>query len=216
MPDSETRLDDLHDKIQHCYDCKIRFDISINKPMKMNRGTSAARIMAIGQAPGQAALTRQQAFAGNSFTRLYSWFVEAGFTGDTEYLRSKMYLTSLLKCAPESTSRKTVQRCYGICRKFLWDQLELINPELVLLLGKDACEIIAPFGEAFGETVGRVFTSSEIFQQELFPPTLDPKSRWIFLPHPSGLSRTMNEPNVKTKVIEALRRELGQIKSLNS
>ena len=207
---SDPSLDDLHRRIQSCHDCQNRLEISIQKPSQMYRGPATSRIMAIGQAPSRAALNRQVAFAVNSFTRLHGWFVQAGYQGDAQQLRNEIYLTSLLKCAPSPANRKNIQKCFGLCRGFLWEQLEIIRPHLVLVLGKDASEMLAPDGYDFSSLIGRTLNSSMLFSQELFPPTTE-NNRWMFLPHPSGLSRTMNDAGVRDTVISALRNELASI-----
>jgi uracil-DNA glycosylase family 4 len=213
---STSGLTDLHQRIQNCYRCQTHLRLSIGKPDQMDRGAANATIMAIGQAPGRVALNKQVAFAGNSFTRLHSWFKEAGYQGDATQLRSEMYLTSLLKCAPTPHSRKAIQKCFGLCRSFLWEQLEFVKPQLVVVLGRDACDLLAQDDRSFSLSVGRVFSPRDLFGQELFPPNVNDRSRWIFLPHPSGLSRIMNEPGIKNTVIGALRRELTKIEFIKS
>ena len=178
----------------------------------MERGGVHAEIMVIGQAPGRSAASHGLAFAGNSFTRLHSWFSEAGYEGTPTDLRKLLYLTSLLKCAPTPLTSAIVRKCFGNCRDFLIEQLNIIDPNLVIVLGKDAYDVIRYPSPSFCDGVGSVITTEQVFEGDLFPPKTNPCAEWLFLPHPSGLSRTMNDATVKKRLLDTLATKLKKLK----
>ncbi|MDX2079921.1 MAG: uracil-DNA glycosylase family protein [Terrimicrobiaceae bacterium] len=200
-----SRLTLLHREIDGCRFCERKFTINLLKPQGMERGPADAGVMCIGQSPGKSAISSGIAFAGNSFSRLHSWFATAGFTGTDSDLRNSLYLTSLLKCGSQEDTAATRAKMFRRCQEFLWSQINFVKPTFILLLGKDAVSHILPrVGNAeFAGVIGRSYTTSQVFAGDLLPP-VQWDCHWIPLPHPSGLSRMMNDSEVQAKVFAAL------------
>lgn len=208
--DRQAELDALHAVIEACVVCRDR-GRSIKKPRVMRRGGTGARIFAIGQAPGAAAMREELAFAGYSIARLLKWFADAGFVVPEDRFRSEVYLTSIVKCSVRPDTRRERFDLWAECHPFLWRQLEIVEPALVLILGAEP--LIAIFqdrGIKLEALVGSVRTTSDIFAGQLFPP-ITFETKWLVLPHPSGLSRTMNDSQIYARAIEALRSSLMSI-----
>lgn len=49
-----------------------------------------------------------------------------------------LYLSYILKCRPVRKYHKEL--CRSICIKYLWEQIEAINPAIVVCLGNIACQ----------------------------------------------------------------------------
>src|SRR5690606_27642214 len=111
------------------------------KPAEMKRG-GASDIIVVGLEPGTKAAQAGMAFAGNSFTRLHTWFTEAGFKGTQDQLRDALYLTSVLKCSCSSMTSDLRLRMFRNCARFLDRQLALIRPRLGLILGAEAAKLM--------------------------------------------------------------------------
>lgn len=183
----------------------------------MERGSSSARVMLVGLGPGRSATTRKLAFAGNSFTNLKHWFRDAGFDLTEDRLRSLLYMTSLIKCAAHPDSASNRRTLWSRCRDHLQAQFCEIKPDLVLLLGKETISGLSPrLGNlAARDQVGMILDTTELFRGDLFPVTQH-SCTWILMPHPSGLSRTLNEPGVRQKMTHALRVELTNLNFAHS
>lgn len=167
--------------------------------------------MAIGIAPGSAALAANKAFAGNSLQRLKRWFERAGFPLTEEQLRASIYLTSLNKCSVTPDNAANRLELWKRCQRFLWRQLALIEPRLVLLLGREPAGLLTKQRQRpLEDFVGTTYSTEQIFGNELFPPVAVSAS-WLVLPHPSGMSRLMNDPAIAHKVIASLRLALLQL-----
>jgi len=117
------------------------------------------RVMLIGQAPGPVTDRKGYHFAGPAGRFLEIWFERAGFPAG--YFREHVYLTSLTRCFPGKSrggngDRPPSNAEIALCRRFLDREFELIQPGLVLLVGKMAID--AFLGKhPLVDTVGRVF-----------------------------------------------------------
>ena len=66
------------------------------------------------------------------------------------------YFLEAIKCFPKD--RKYLKRCSDNCKQFLFKQLELIKPKVVLSLGESATRaILGDFFKRFGDVVGKEF-----------------------------------------------------------
>lgn len=179
----------------------------------MDRGQGTASVMAIGIAPGKAAINEAKSFAGNSFHNIGRWFREAGYPLAEKKLRNALYLTSLNKCAAEPDKELNRRHLFRHCQTFLWKQIELLKPNLILLLGQEVTLRLVEISrekDASSLLVGTAWDSSQLFANDLIRPVnLD--CRWLAMPHPSGLSRTMNNAQIRQRVISSLSKELRAI-----
>lgn len=102
-------------------------------------GPSDAKIMLIGEAPGKNEDETGRPFIGMAGKLLSEIIHEAGLN------RSEIFITSIVKCRPDG-NRKPKKTEYTKCIDlFLSKQIELINPDIIGLLGNSA--IYALIGE---------------------------------------------------------------------
>ena len=207
----ESYLDGLHKEIEACVVCR-EAGHCIKKTHGIQRGVQSARVMAVGIAPSAAARKAKKAFAGSSFSRLAKWFAAAGFPATETQLRDAIYLTSLNKCAvmPDTPANRRI--LWTRCQQFLWRQIEAVRPELILILGREPAALILGDRNLRSEVAfGKSWTTTELFAEDLFPATTVP-STWLILPHPSGLSRTMNDKAISGRIISSLGKHLKQVR----
>ena len=150
------------------------------------------RIMLIGQAPGPVTDRKGYHFAGPAGTFLDNWFDRAGFPPG--YFRQHVYLSSLTRCFPGKSPSGNGDRPpsgseIALCRRFLDREFEIIQPRLVLLVGKMAMDAFLG-KKPLVETVGHVYDRDG----RLFLP----------LPHASGVSRWLNDPANRALLDRAL------------
>ena len=109
------------------------------------------------------------------------WLERAGFASGA--LRREVYLSALTRCDPGhnprgSGDRKPSPPELALCRPYLLRELALVRPHAILLVGGMA--IAAFLGPArLEEVVGDVFERNG--------------ARLLPLPHPSGVSRWLND-----------------------
>lgn len=150
--------------------------------------------MVIGQAPGRLTAERQLMFGGPSGATLERWLAQAGFAPGA--LRGEVYLSALTRCDPGRSptgrgDRKPSPAEVALCRPWLDRELALVRPRLILLVGGMAIEaFLGP--SRLDDIVGETLERNGV--------TLIP------LPHPSGVSRWLNDPAHQAQVTRALER----------
>lgn len=151
------------------------------------------RVMLIGQAPGQLEAVAREHFVGRAGRVLFRWLERIGIA--EHELRRHVYVTAVTKCFPGKSKaagggdRRPTPAEVRLCRPFLDRQIAVVDPKLILLVGKMAIDLYLP-RRSLDELVGAVF---EVDGRELLP-----------LPHPSGMSRWLNLPVNQQKLDWAL------------
>jgi len=147
-------------------------------PPAVISGTDSAQFMTIGQAPG---ITEQEAgrpFNAGSGKRLFDWLGRAGIEED--WFRSTQYMTSVTKCYPGrqpsgSGDRVPGRREQELCRPYLDQEIELVDPRVIIPIGRLAINLFYP---------------KKLKLQEIIGTQLEVSGRWVIpLPHSSGASR---------------------------
>jgi len=123
------RLEALAIQIRSCVQCPLHASRTKAVP---GEGSPSARVMLIGEAPGRDEDQRGQPFVGAAGRFLDQMLAGSGVD------RSDLFITNTIKCRPENnrTPRKReVDTCTSL---YLFEQIELINPALIMLLGSVA------------------------------------------------------------------------------
>lgn len=200
LPPDENReerqraLDRLHEEMRACERCVLAGHLQRAGGVAGFRGRVGDRYMLIGQAPGHLSVAQGQPFSGPSGRILDGWLQRAGFAPGA--LRHEVYLSAITKCDPGkhptgNGDRKPSPAEIALCRPFLERELELVRPRVLLLVGGLAIESF--LGAArLDDVVGQAFERSGV---HLLP-----------LPHPSGVSRWLNEAEHQALVTRALAR----------
>jgi len=134
--------------------------------------------MTIGQAPGITEVQAGRPFNAGSGQRLFKWLAEAGI--DEDWFRSTQYMTSVTKCYPGrakggSGDRVPSRAEQQLCRPFLEAEIELVDPALIIPIGRLAIDLCYPKKKKLAEVIG-----SELVVD----------GRYVVpLPHSSGASR---------------------------
>jgi uracil-DNA glycosylase len=149
-------------------------------------------MMLIGQAPGPVTDRKGYHFAGPAGLFLERWLDRAGFPPN--YFREHVYLTSLTRCfpgkAPSGNGDRPPSRAeQALCRRFLEREFEIVQPRVVLLVGRMAIDAFLP-KQPLDALVGHVFEQD---------------GRWFVpLPHASGVSRWLNAHENRARLDVAL------------
>jgi uracil-DNA glycosylase len=202
LMDKRILLTSLHREILGCSRCVAAGFLPRAAPVLS--GYPDNRIMLIGQAPGAVEAERRLPFQGRSGPVLMRWLGRAGCASEAE-ARRRIYMTSVTKCfpgkGPGGGDRRPSRLEVELCRPYLDRQLALINPQLLILVGGLAHERFLP-GHPLRDLVGRVFDTSgrSVDKETASRPLLVP------LPHPSGASRWLNDPDNRALLDRALRR----------
>lgn len=134
--------------------------------------------MTIGQAPGITEKDAGRPFNAGSGTRLFKWLAEAGI--EETWFRSTQYMSSVTKCYPGRSNSGSGDRVptrteQQLCLPYLEQEINLVDPQLIIPIGRLAINLFYPAAKSLSEIVG---TQVQV------------DGRWIIpLPHPSGASR---------------------------
>ena len=159
-------------------------------PPAVTQGQPSARIMTIGQAPGITEVEAKRPFNAGSGKRLFEWLAKAGIEED--WLRRTQYMTSVTKCYPGrakggSGDRVPSKAEQQLCRPYLDEEIALVNPALIIPIGRLAIELFFPKTSKLTEIIG---TQIQV------------EGRWVVpLPHSSGASR-WHQTEENRKLIE--------------
>lgn len=183
QPDTTiVKLDQLHSAINQCRSCETLV-AGFCKPKHLDRGFPG-RTMIIGQGPGNTEVEQGRAFAGQSGKTLDGWLVRSGAL--PAHPRRGIYLTAVIKCVGEDSEYAVMA---GHCRGFLYDQITLIHPELIITLGKRSFDTLTFTSLSYEDALCTPLRTSE---HVLVTPYGFHFSA-IHWPHPSGLNRWLNE-----------------------
>jgi len=152
-------------------------------------GNASDRVVIIGQAPGAIELTTGLPFSGRAGAELRRWLAVAGI--DEAHLP---YRTAITKCFPGKAASGAGDRRPSpaevlLCTPWLEAELALVRPRVVLLVGTLAIERFwgkVPLSEVVGKS------------------RVDGDRVLIPLPHPSGASRWLNDPENRKRLVRAL------------
>lgn len=101
-------------------------------------GSETARIMFVGEAPGENEDLSGVPFVGRAGKLLDKYLCEAGI------MREDVYITNILKCRPPK-NRDPKPSEEDSCTVFLRQQIEIINPKVIVCLGRiSAMRLINP------------------------------------------------------------------------
>ena len=140
------RLEELAAQIRVCTRCPLHESRTLAVP---GDGRFDARFMIIGEAPG-----REEDEQGRPFVGATGRFLDHVLEG-TEINRADFFITNTVKCRPPK-NRTPRQIEVGTCTSnYLFEQIELINPQLVMLLGGVAAKTVLGI-KRVGEARGRV------------------------------------------------------------
>lgn len=191
MNSNNAVLNTLHKTMRSCQKC---LDHGYNiVPKAIFTGHPNAQMMTIGQAPGITEVDAERPFNAGSGVRLFKWLAEAGI--EEGWFRSTQYMTSVTKCYPGRSSSGSGDRVPSraeqeMCRAYLDQEIELVNPKLIIPVGKLAINLFYPSKTKLSEVIG---TEIEV------------QGRWIVpLPHPSGASRWHQTESNRDRIAKAI------------
>ncbi len=144
----EDSLTSLHRGIQKCRKCRLSETRTNAVP---GEGPPYARIMFIGEAPGEKEDKDGRPFTGRSGRFLDELLASVGMA------RDEIYITSSVKCRPPGNRDPSLDELQACRESWLEQQIKILDPELVVLLGKIALNQVldeqGPLREAHGHQI---------------------------------------------------------------
>ena len=154
------------------------------------RGNPKAKILIIGEGPGQQEDEQGLAFVGRAGKMLDKSFLSVGIDTNTD-----CYISNIVKCRPPK-NRKPKNNEVENCITWLSDQIELINPKIIVLAGSTAVQSYLNINQPISKIRGKWIKRDGIKYMPIF--------------HPSYLLRNPSDEKGKPKWLT--RQDLKKVK----
>ncbi len=137
-------------------DCRLCALSSTRTHIVVDRGNPEAKVVIIGEGPGENEDLKGQAFVGRAGQLLDRLMKDVGFDTNKESL-----IINVVKCRPPE-NRQPVKAEVDACFPFLKKQLDLVKPRAILLLGATALKHVLPEKEvaSMKSQVGQFFADA--------------------------------------------------------
>jgi uracil-DNA glycosylase len=154
------------------------------------------RAILVGQAPGKVEVGDRRPFAGRAGKTLFSWLQRSGV--EEAAFRQQVYIAAITRCYPGPSpsgrgDRVPSTRERELCSGWLDAELRIIRPALLIPVGRLAIDRFLGAGK-LDELVGKRHRVRHAGGESVAIP----------LPHPSGASSWVNEPQHRALLDRAL------------
>lgn len=149
IPIPSGTYDNITELAQHCNECH-RCGLGDNRTHAVvGRGNLKALIMIVGEAPGQNEDETGLPFVGRSGQLLEK--ILASVNLDTE---KDVYISNINKCRPPNNRVPTAKEM-AACKPYLFEQLRIVDPKIILLTGATAVKGLIGDKQAMGTIRGK-------------------------------------------------------------
>lgn len=133
-------LEELEEKVKNCKNCKL---CNNRKNTVFGIGNTNSEIMFIGEGPGADEDISGLPFVGRAGKLMDQAFLGVGIN------REDVYIANIVKCRPPNNRNPEKEEAIA-CMDYLRNQVMLIKPKIIVLLGNIALKNI--LGEEYGIT----------------------------------------------------------------
>lgn len=155
-------LKSLKDIAEHCYLCELS---KSRKNVVFAEGSVNADIMFIGEAPGSMEDETGRPFVGRSGELLTKMIENV-----LKIKREEVYIANIVKCRPPN-NRVPTQSEANICKSYLFKQIELVKPKILVCLGEAAYEYLTDEKEAIAKVRGQIINYKNMNLVPTFHPS---------------------------------------------
>ena len=144
--DRAAQLEAIADAVRRCTRCALHRTRTQGVP---GRGPATARVMAVGEAPGENEDRQGVPFVGAAGSLLTDLLREIGVPPE------ELFITNVLKSRPPS-NRDPLPEEVEACAPYLDAQIDLIRPVVILLLGRHALQRLLPVAPSISRCHGEL------------------------------------------------------------
>ncbi|MEO0854709.1 MAG: uracil-DNA glycosylase [Cyanobacteria bacterium J06648_11] len=154
----------LDQLVQHCGVCQ-RCELQLGRTNAViQRGNPAAKLMIIGEGPGQNEDEAGVPFVGKSGQLLDKILQSVRFD-----VRTDVYICNVVKCRPPGNRTPTPQEM-SACQPYLLEQIRLTDPKIILLTGATAVRAILKDKRGITKLRGQWFEWQNRLTMPIFHP----------------------------------------------
>lgn len=156
---AEARADELYGRIRSCQGCPLARTRTMAVP---GEGPLNADVLLIGEAPGANEDKQGRPFVGQAGQFLSELLGAAGLG------REDVYICNVLKCRPPS-NRDPLPDEIAQCREYLDEQIEIVNPLVIVTLGRFSMGRYFP-----QQSISRIHGSVKVIDGRYYVPMFHP------------------------------------------
>jgi DNA polymerase len=184
---ASTSIDELRAAICECQKCALG---KTRTKFVFGVGNPKADVVLIGEAPGADEDQQGEPFVGRA-GQLLNKIIEA-----VHFKREEVFICNILKCRPPN-NRQPLPEEVEQCEPYLWRQLELIQPKLILCLGLTAAQALLKTKDSLGKLRGQWHAYRDIPTMVTF--------------HPAALLRNPNWKRPTWEDVQAFRKRYDEL-----
>jgi uracil-DNA glycosylase family 4 len=143
---------DLRAAVVNCVACKL---CESRRQTVFGVGHPRAHWMIVGEAPGEQEDRQGEPFVGKSGQLLDNMLRAVSLTRAQAPASEQVYIANTLKCRPPGNRNPTPEEL-AKCEPFLIRQLQLVQPKIILAMGRFAVQSLLRSDEPIGRLRGRV------------------------------------------------------------
>ena len=181
-------LAELYDEIAACQDCELA---KYRTKVVPGEGAEDAALLFIGEAPGWHEDQQGRPFVGPAGQFLDQLLASIGLQ------RGEVYIANVIKCRPPQ-NRDPLPAEIQTCRKWLDRQIELIQPQMIITLGRYSLARYFP-----NESIGKIHGRPRKLEGVIYYPMYHPAAAL----HQGSLRRTIETDMLKIPQILAQGKE---------
>ena len=152
----------LEKKCISCTKCSLSTE---RTNVVFGRGNPKARILIIGEGPGQQEDEQGLAFVGRAGKMLNKSFLSVGIDTNED-----CYISNIVKCRPPN-NRKPKSIEIEKCMPWLDSQIELIKPKVIVLAGSTAVQSYLNINQPISKIRGKWITREGVKYMPIFHPS---------------------------------------------
>jgi len=175
IAEKQKKLDALAKRVRKCSKCPLHETRTNGVP---GEGNPDARIVFVGEAPGADEDAQGRPFVGRA-GQLLTKIIEA-----MGLKREDVFICNILKSRPPGNRDPQVSEIMA-CVDYLYEQLDIIQPEIIVALGAHAARTLLESTEAIGRLRGRF--------HEFYPSPMHEPIKLVATYHPAYLLRNYTQ-----------------------
>lgn len=184
--DRPAALQAVREEIGDCKRCPLAF--AGRHTIVFGEGNPNTRLMFVGEGPGADEDTQGRPFVGRAGQLLNNMIAAMGLK------REEVYIANIVKCRPPQNRTPEPEEA-NTCSQFLFKQIEIIRPEIIVALGSTAATYLLGAKAPLSALRGRIHNFRD--------------SRLIITYHPAYLLRDPRQKKETWKDLQIAMAELG-------
>ncbi|MBN2090051.1 uracil-DNA glycosylase [candidate division KSB1 bacterium] len=139
-------INSLEQTVKNCQKCSL---FASRRNVVFGAGNHHAKLMIISSMPDKLEDAQGEPFTGEVGELLDK------ILGAIQFSRDEVYITHILKCKPPEITGNIKQN-YALCKEYLWQQIEIIQPRIILALGQQTAQVLLNVEETINQLRGKI------------------------------------------------------------